>query len=220
MWSKQIQGSSSVIWELRILLPAAASNRQSHTLRVTAINSLQQADLDLAKLHVTPMSLAISKGPGIDSIPIEFCKTAWPLVGKDLLEAIENWTVVSELQEGQYHPAPKERRPPRPEELGVIITAMQRLQDHLQIADSPTQGDNGRGGSCIPGLLCACHKWQDQSDPESDPECFECLRLKDVKGFCLGWTPLPLAYPELPLGSAWDLLAGDRLCMTLEHTEN
>lgn len=35
------------------------------------------------------MSLAISKGPGIDSIPIEFCKTAWPLVGKDLLEVFQ-----------------------------------------------------------------------------------------------------------------------------------
>lgn len=35
------------------------------------------------------MSLAFSKCPGINSIPIEFCKNDWPLVGKDLFKVFQ-----------------------------------------------------------------------------------------------------------------------------------
>ncbi len=50
---------------------------------------LLSADFTLDELHVALMSLANSKAPGIDGIPVDFYKTFWPVVGEDMLEVFQ-----------------------------------------------------------------------------------------------------------------------------------
>ena len=53
-------------------------------------NSRLDAELTAEELHVTLMSLANGKAPGIDGLPVDFCKSFWPLLGWDMLEVFQD----------------------------------------------------------------------------------------------------------------------------------